>query len=79
MYDLYEGVDAYMRTTLNISDELIKETQALYGTSNRSKAVEKALADAIRFKQQQAFMELKGKIHIDSDIIDKLRDSENEE
>lgn len=42
-----------MRTTLNISDSLLKETEALYNTKNRSKAVEEALSDAIRLKKLQ--------------------------
>jgi len=28
----------YMRTTLNLSGQLVKEVESLYGTGNRSKA-----------------------------------------
>lgn len=70
-----------MRTTLNISDSLLKETEALYNTKNRSKAVEEALSDAIRLKKLQNLKALKGKIEFDIDIsdIDKLRSMEVDE
>ena len=50
MHNYYERGDD-MRTTLNISEEIIKEAEALYNTTNRSKAVEMALKDAIRLKK----------------------------
>ena len=65
-----------MRTTLNISEQIIKEAEVLYGTDNRSKAVENALADAIRYKKLQAFKQLKGKISFDEELIDKIRSME---
>lgn len=69
-----------MRTTLNISDSLLKETTALYGTENRSKAVEDALRrDAIKMKRIEAFKQLKGKIHFDIESIDNIRSLENDE
>ncbi len=40
-----------MRTTLNISSEVIREAEALYGMKNRSQAIENALKDAIRIKK----------------------------
>ena len=68
-----------MRTTLNISEELIKETEALYQTGNRSKAVENALRDAIKMKRIESLKQLKGKIQFDTTHIDKLRSLENDE
>ena len=68
-----------MRTTLNISEELIKETEALYQTENRSKAVENALRDAIKMKRIESLKQLKGKIQFDTTHIDKLRSLENDE
>ncbi len=65
-----------MRTTLNLSEEVVKEVEALYGSGNRSKAVEKALEEAIRHKKLQAFMNLKGKITIDAEAVKKIREAE---
>lgn len=68
-----------MRTTLNISEDILKEAEALYNVANRSKAVECALKDAIKFKKQQQFMSLKGKIKFDEEGIKKLRSAEIDE
>lgn len=68
-----------MRTTLNISDSVIKETQELYNTNNRSNAVEQALKDAIRYKKLQKLMMLKGKIEFDEEFLERQRRAEVEE
>jgi metal-responsive CopG/Arc/MetJ family transcriptional regulator len=68
-----------MRTTINISEELVKEAEALYETSNRSKAIESALADAIRYKKLQAFKQLKGKISFDEEFLNNVRSMEMHE
>lgn len=68
-----------MRTTLNISEQILKETEALYETDNRSKAVESALKDAIRLKKQNMLMQLKGNIHFDEEAIKKIRGIEIDE
>ena len=65
-----------MRTTLNLSELIVKEVEALYGSENRSRAVEKALEDAIRQKKLQAFMALRGKIEIDVEAIKRIRNAE---
>ena len=65
-----------MRTTLNLSEQIIREIEALYGMKNRSRAVEKALEDAIRQKKLQAFMALKGRVEIDEEAIKKNRKAE---
>ena len=65
-----------MRTTLNLSEEVVKEVEALYGSGNRSKAVEKALEEAIHHKKLKAFMNLKGKISIDAESVKKIREAE---
>lgn len=64
-----------MRTTLNISDEIIAEAEALYNTTNRSKAVEMAIMDAIRIKKLEKFKSLKGKISFDEESIKDFRRS----
>ncbi len=80
MYYEYKGDDD-MRTTINVSEDILKEAEMLYETNNRSKAVEEALKDAIRMKKLQHLMELKGKIDfvIDSSDIEKLRSMEIDE
>jgi len=65
-----------MRTTLNLSENIIAETQALYGTKSRSGAVEQALKDAIRYKKLQKLMSLKGNISFDEEYLEKQRSEE---
>ncbi len=65
-----------MRTTLNLSEQIVKEVEALYGSDNRSKAVEKALEDAVKQKKLLAFMALKGKVCIDEDAVKRIRNAE---
>ncbi len=68
-----------MRTTLNLSELIVKEVEALYGSKNRSKAVEKALEDAVRQRKLQAFMALKGQVEIDVEATKKIRKAELDE
>ncbi|MFW5980583.1 MAG: type II toxin-antitoxin system VapB family antitoxin [Halanaerobiaceae bacterium] len=79
MYNIYEGVDAKLRTTLNISEDLIKETESIYNAKSKSEMVEMALKDAVRFKKLQKLMDLKGNIDFDEKAIAKLREAEIEE
>ena len=67
-----------MRTTLNISQDVIKEAELFYGSENRSKAVEEALIDAIRMKKLQRFRELAGNIEfeLESEDIEEIRSRE---
>ncbi len=65
-----------MRTTININNEVIKEAQALYNTNNRSKAIENAIKDAVRFNKLKELMSLKLKINFDEEYIKKIRNSE---
>jgi len=65
-----------LRTTLNLSEQIVREVEALYGSGNRSKAVEKALEDAIKQKKLQAFVALKGKVTIDEEAVKRIRQAE---
>lgn len=65
-----------MRTTVNISAEVLKETEELYGSANRSNAIENALKDAIRFKKLQMLMNLKSKISFDEKSLENIRSLE---
>jgi Arc/MetJ family transcription regulator len=68
-----------MRTTINISDYIIREAEAIYETKSRSKMIETALKDAVRYKKLQKFMKLKGNIEFDEKTIENLRSAEIEE
>jgi metal-responsive CopG/Arc/MetJ family transcriptional regulator len=68
-----------MRTTLNLSEFIVKEVETLYGSENRSKAVERALEDAIRQKKLLAFMALKGQVEIDEKATKRIRKAELDE
>lgn len=68
-----------MRTTLNLSDQAVHEAEALYQTTNRSKAVEQAIADAVRFHRLKALMELKGKLAFDEAYLEKQDEEETNE
>ncbi len=65
-----------MRTTINIADEVLAETQALYNPNNRSNAIESALKDAIRSKKIRMLIDLKNKIEFDEESVEKLRGAE---
>lgn len=68
-----------MRTNKNISEEIIKEPKVLYNTTDRSRAVENTIKDAVRFKKLKEFMALKSKIKFDEKYIKTIRDAENNE
>lgn len=65
-----------MRTTINIDDQLIKETEAIYKAESRSKAIEFALRDALRMKKMEKLKSLIGKVKFDEKAMRQLRDSE---
>lgn len=65
-----------MRTTLNLSEDLVREVEKLYGSGNRSKAIEKALEEAVRLKKMKAFMSLKGRVTLDEEAVQKIREAE---
>jgi len=56
-----------MRTTLNISDELIKELYRFSNEKSKTKAVSIAIKDYIRRKKIEHLLSLSGKINIDYD------------
>ena len=65
-----------MRTTINISDHVIREAEILYETKNRSRAIENAIKDAVRFNKLKKLMLLKSKISFDEDKVKALREEE---
>jgi Arc/MetJ family transcription regulator len=64
-----------MRTTINIDDQLIRETETVYKAESRSKSIEKALRDALLMKKREKLKEMVGKIEFDEDAVRKLRDT----
>lgn len=68
-----------MRTTINISDSIVREAEALYMTKNRSRAIENAIKDAVRFHKLKELKALKSKISFDEDKVKALREIEKEE
>jgi len=67
-----------MRTTLNISDTLIKELMSVTDTKTKTKAIEVAIREYVRRRKVKKLKSLSGKI----DIVDnwrELRESELEE
>ncbi len=65
-----------MRTTINIDDQLIKETEAIYKAESRSKSIENALLDALQMKKMEQLKALVGKVEFDEDAMRKQRDLE---
>ena len=67
-----------MRTTLNISSELLKEVVKLYEGKSISRAVEQALKDVVRRKRVELLINLAGKIDIE-DLTGELENAELKE
>ncbi len=64
-----------MRTTLNISDNLITESMELSGISNKTKTIEMALSDFVRKLKRGKIKNACGKLNLKIDIA-KLRKKE---
>jgi len=67
-----------MRTTLNLSQELLFEVKELYKEKTISKAVEVALRETVRRKKIELLLSLPGKIEVE-DITEELENAEIEE
>jgi len=67
-----------MRTTLNINNDLIKESMKLSGLSNKTKIIELALVDFVRKFKRGRIKESCRKLKLKMDII-KLREKELDE
>lgn len=65
-----------MRTTINIPDDIIKETEAIYKADSRSKSIEQALKDALQQKKLGQLKEMIGKIEFDEKVIYESREKE---
>jgi len=58
-----------MRTTINIDDQLIKETETVYKAESRSKSIENALRDALQMKKMEQLKALVGKVEFDEEAM----------
>lgn len=67
-----------MRTTLNLSQELLFEVKELYKEKTISKAVEVALRETVRRKKIELLLSLPGRIEVE-DITEELEKAEIEE
>lgn len=65
-----------MRTTINIPDDIVKETEALYKNGSRSKSIEMALKEAILHKKLEKLKDMIGKIEFDEKAIYESRENE---
>lgn len=62
-----------MRTTLDISEELIKEVMEATGAKTKSQAIKEALEAQIKKVKRQRLLSYKGKVDLDVDL-DMTRD-----
>ncbi len=53
---------------------MIREVETLYETKTKSKAIENAIKDAVRFNKLKKLMLLKSKISFDEDKVKAFRE-----
>jgi Arc/MetJ family transcription regulator len=57
-------LEASMRTTLAVREELIEEVKTLSGAKTKKDAVEKALEEFVRRRKAKKLLDLEGKIDL---------------
>lgn len=57
-----------MRTTLDISEELIKEAMKVTGAKTKSQVIKEALEEQIKRSKRHRLMSFKGKIDLNIDL-----------
>ncbi len=62
-----------MRTTINLPDDLIRETEAVYKADSRSQSIAQALKDALRQKKLEQLKDMIGKIEFNENTITEMR------
>jgi metal-responsive CopG/Arc/MetJ family transcriptional regulator len=55
----------YMRATLNIPDDLIREVQAISGEKSKTRAIITVMESYVKQKKLEELLALKGKIRIE--------------
>jgi Arc/MetJ family transcription regulator len=66
-------LEAYMRTTLAIKEELLDEVKALSGAKTKKDAVEKALEEFIKKRKARKLLDLEGKVELSSTLGEFLK------
>lgn len=64
-----------MRTTINVSDDVLSDLLRLMDVKTRTEAVNRALTEYVRIKRLEKLRSLRGKLTIDLDV-EKLRELE---
>jgi Arc/MetJ family transcription regulator len=67
-------MEASMRTTLAINEELLNEAKELSGARTKKEAVEVALEEFIRRRKAKKLLELEGKIELSFTLDEFLKD-----
>ncbi len=57
-------MEASMRTTLAVREDLIEEVKALSGVKTKKDAVEKALEEYVRRRKARKLLDLEGKVEL---------------
>lgn len=57
-----------MRTNIEIDDEILKEVQALTGTTTKREAVDVALRELVARYRRLGLLRLKGKVHWEGEL-----------
>jgi Arc/MetJ family transcription regulator len=57
-------LEASMRTTLAVREELIEEVKALSGAKTKKDAVERALEEFVRRRRAKKLLDLEGKVDL---------------
>jgi Arc/MetJ family transcription regulator len=57
-------LEASMRTTLAVREDLIEEVKALSGVKTKKDAVEKALEEFVRRRKAKKLLDLEGKVEL---------------
>jgi Arc/MetJ family transcription regulator len=68
-----------MRTTLNIDDWIFQDLLSLTAAKTKTEAVRTALTEYLRMKRKEKLLALRGKVDIDPDDWQSLRQAELEE
>ena len=67
-----------MRTTINVEDDILEDLMRFTGAKTRTDAVNRAIADWVRWKRILRFRAMRGKIAWEGDL-DEMRNLETKE
>jgi Arc/MetJ family transcription regulator len=66
-------MEASMRTTLTIKEELLNEVKTLSGSRTKKEAVEKALEEFVRRRRSKRLIDLEGKVELSFTLQEFLK------